>query len=297
MAQTQYPPESGPIIAPGIAPGSGVPVEPTAPGHGGFFIGWSNDLPPGLTWWLSGAACVLVLVFGWVAFAVSATFDDPGAGRFVWGQQQNLIGVLRAEPYPVLHVPASEETGEPARAVLLSGPGKRGVQGRAAPLDGQVVAVTGVLLERGAIDMIQVGGKIGLKAISEVAEDQLPEGHGAMLAAAQAIQEADGPGHGFADLGTWRVQGEICDGKCYQGAMRPGTGLAHKACANLCLAGGAPPVLVTTTAVQGHTYFLMGALDGGPLSMDQLAHLTAVPVALEAKVELRLPIDGQRRFR
>ena len=40
--------------------------------------------------------------------------------------------------------------------------------------------------------------------------------------------------------------------------MRPGNKPAHKACANVCLLGGVPPVFITTTPVMGTRYLLMG---------------------------------------
>ena len=47
--------------------------------------------------------------------------------------------------------------------------------------------------------------------------------------------------------------------------MRPGQGLAHKACANVCVAGGVPPVLVTTAPVEGTGFLLMGNPEGRAL--------------------------------
>jgi len=66
-------------------------------------------------------------------------------------------------------------------------------------------------------------------------------------------------------LGRWRLTGEVCDGKCYAGVMRPGAGLAHKACANVCLLGGVPPVLVTTAPVAGSQFLLMADPEGHAL--------------------------------
>ena len=36
------------------------------------------------------------------------------------------------------------------------------------------------------------------------------------------------------------LKGEIIDPKCYLGAMKPGGGKTHKACAMRCIAGGIP---------------------------------------------------------
>jgi hypothetical protein len=50
------------------------------------------------------------------------------------------------------------------------------------------------------------------------------------------------------------LSGEIIDPKCHGGAMKPGDGKAHKACATLCLRGGIPPVFL---ASNGQRYLLV----------------------------------------
>ncbi|MGI9432480.1 MAG: hypothetical protein ACR2PQ_09715, partial [Myxococcota bacterium] len=87
-------------------------------------------------------------------------------------------------------------------------------------------------------------------------------------------------------LGRWRLVGEICDGKCLGGAMRPGTGLSHKACANLCVTGGVPPVFVSTGAVAGSKFFLLGDAEGGPLP-DRFRDFSALLIQFEGEVERR----------
>ena len=229
-----------------------------------FFIGWAKP-PQALRGFLVWVGCGMVALFAGVGYLVAATQADPGNGafRFDWGHQ-TVIGVLAADPYPVIHVTESERYAT-GHTLLLSGLGKRGVQERAAPLVGQMVQASGVALTRGALDMLQVrGGTNGLSA-ADAPASTLPE------------PEA---------LGRWRLTGEICDGKCYAGAMRPGTGLAHRACANLCLSGGVPPVFVTTDAVDGESFLLLGDADGGPVTEAVLDH-TATLVEIEGDVERR----------
>ena len=57
-------------------------------------------------------------------------------------------------------------------------------------------------------------------------------------------------------LGRRRMVGEICDGKCFIGIMRYGSGLAHKACASLCLRGSLAPVFVSYGTNRGQFLFL-----------------------------------------
>ena len=63
--------------------------------------------------------------------------------------------------------------------------------------------------------------------------------------------------------------------------MRPGSGLAHKACANVCLLNGVPPVLVTTAPVQGSQFLLLADPDG-----------RALPDALRDHVAILQRMDG-----
>jgi hypothetical protein len=137
---------------------------------------------------------------------------------------------------------------------MLVGLGKSGVELDPA-LDGRRVAASGVIIRRGTLDMLQV----------------------------DALAPEDGPAVVPAPvpLGRWRLVGEICDGKCETGAMRPGNGLAHRACAMLCLAGGVPPVFVTAGPVEGAGFLLLAGADGGP-----------IPASLRALTALRVVVDG-----
>jgi hypothetical protein len=231
----------------------------------GFFVGYINAAPGSLSWFLPVVAIGLVVLFAAVGYLTAAGQKSAGSGAFLWGAgQQKLTGVLQANPYPVLHARPSERFPN-GRTLMLNGQGKRGVASEAAKLDGQVVEVSGILLKRGELDALQVGKMEAVKA---------PDG-GPQTAPVTK------------DLGRWRIAGEICDGKCVAGAMRPGTGLAHKACANFCLLGGVPPVFVATDKVAGQDFMLLGNQDGGPLRDDQYFDFVAQPVEIEGHVEQR----------
>lgn len=227
-----------------------------------FFIGWARRVPSGLRGFLAGVALGLPVVAGLLALALSASIDDPGGGAFDWDAgEQTLRGIITPLPYPLLHLAPSVR--HPAgHTVLLSGIGKNGAE-IGPVLAGRMVEATGVMLKRGSIDMMQLSDDPGLRAA---------EGEGALSAPVQ--------------LGRWRVVGEICDGKCWTGAMRPGSGIAHQACAELCLVGGLPPVLVTTSPVEGSTFLLLADADGGPMP-EALRPLVAVRLMLEGTIERR----------
>jgi hypothetical protein len=228
-----------------------------------FFVGYL-PAPKALRGWLIGISALLIVLFAAVSLAVGLTQDDPGPGSFRWDfGEQSVTGVIEAKPYPVLHVTEGSDKIPAGHTVMLAGQGKRGVMAEAGPLNGKTAQLKGILIKRGDLDMLQVGG---IEAVTE------PGGQTPAIAVEK--------------LGRWKLAGEICDGKCVAGAMSPGRGLAHKACANLCLAGGAPPVFVSSKPVAGADFLLMAGPDGGPLP-DWLYDRTAVYVTIEGEIEKR----------
>ncbi|MEM6619581.1 MAG: hypothetical protein AAF631_09790 [Pseudomonadota bacterium] len=210
---------------------------------GPFFVGFFA-VPHGLRAFLLGMAIGLMILAGGLAYAIGTTQDDPGDGAFRFDLgRQTVTGVVELTPIPVLHVTEGTEQIPAGHTLMMSGPGKRGVLTRPAAKQGQLAQVSGVLLQRGTLDMLQVAGR------------------------RNAFQAVEGPAPmpEPVDLGRWRLAGEICDGKCLAGAMRPGRGLAHKACANLCVLGGVPPVFVSTQPVEGSEFLLIAGPDGTPI--------------------------------
>lgn len=232
-----------------------------------FFIGWAS-LPAALAVPLTFVAAALIAGFAALAFGLGASTGDPGSGGFDWAAgRQEMAGVVQARPYPILRLPPSEAHPR-GHAVMLAGVGKVGAQAPAAPLDGKAATAAGFLIKRGDLDMLQLVG---------------PEGLVAAEAPAAAVPTIAPPP--ATPLGRYRLVGELCDGKCYAGAMRPGTGLAHKACANLCLAGGLPLVFVSTGPVEGQIFFLVGDAAGGEPAAEDYRDLVARLVEIEADVE------------
>jgi hypothetical protein len=220
-----------------------------------FFVGWNGRSIRPVAGFLGSVCLLTLLAFSGLALALGSAVNDPGGGDFAG--DKDLNGVVVAAPYPLL-VLEPDATHPNGHAVLLSGGGKRGVQAAAAALDGERARVTGAGFKRGTIDMV-VG--------AELQPDGGP-------AAAPIV----------APLGIWRLTGEICDGKCVSGVMRPGNDLAHKACANICISGGVPPVLVTTAPVEGAGFLLMGDANGHALP-DRFRDHTGIPQRMDGSVE------------
>lgn len=229
-----------------------------------FFIGYL-PAPKRLAGFLM--VCILSLLAGFLGagLVTGAAQDDPGAGdfRFDLGRQ-TVTGMVELKPYPLIRVTTGNEHIAVGHTLMLTGQGKRGVLEQATLLDGRLATVSGVLLKRGDLDMLQVaGGADGLVAA---------EGETVTVDSREP-------------LGRWRIAGEICDGKCLAGAMRPGRGIAHRACANLCLIGGVPPVFVSAQPVAGHSFFLVADPDGGPMPEALLDHVGAY-VMVDGEIEL-----------
>jgi hypothetical protein len=220
--------------------------------HDDFFIGWADRVPSGHGGFLARIGLGFLALMLLLALALPATMDDAGGGGAEG--ERTLRGVITAKPYALLHM--APDAAHPAgHMVILSVVGKYPVQVPPA-LEGRMVEAKGWLFRRGSMDMLQMF--------------DLPVAADGAAPAPAATEK----------LGTWRLTGEICDGQCYVGAMKPGTGIAHRACANFCLQGGIPPVFVTTAPIAGTSFLLMGGPDG------------ALPARAHAYVGLRVRLDG-----
>ena len=227
-----------------------------------LFIGWSNK-PAGATLRFMAIVAVAML-FGAAAlgFMTGVAAPDPGNGDYRF-PEVTLTGIVQAKPMPILRLPAAGERKAP-HAIMLSAEGTNGAENAVASFDGQRVEIYGLLIKRGDIDMLEIADG-GIKA-------------------------ADAPGQGDATLaapvplGRWRITGEICDGKCYTGAMRPGSGLAHKACAGICFVGGVPAIFVSTGPVEGQSFMVMVDEKSGTF-VDAFRDLAALRIAIEGALE------------
>lgn len=227
-----------------------------------FFVGFFKKVPPAIAMVALSAGGAMVGVLAAAALALPFGMADPGSGRYVNDLKGGVLtGVIDPLPYPILRVAASD--AGPARAVLLGGNIKIGVQDQVAALTALSVTAGGVFVRRGDLEMLLMGGD-GLTSAPDT---------GFVPAPAEP-------------LGPWRLTGEICDGKCQAGAMKPGSGLAHKACANLCIDGGLPAVLVMALPVEGQTVVLLADEAGGPMPA-ALLDLTGVPVEMTGQLERR----------
>lgn len=213
-----------------------------------FFIGWLKT-PAGYVRFLRPLMAALVIVALATGAALAWLQSSPGDGQWDDDKVVTLRGIALTNPYAVLRV---NEPGKTPRTYLLVEDGKFGALPRTSQfvkgrLAGVPVEVKGTILHRGDRWMIALEpGTSGMRALSSDEVDRLRK------------TEADDR---VVVSASTKLRGEIIDPKCYLGAMKPGRGKTHKACAMRCIAGGIPPMLVTRDA-DGETFYLLVAEDG-----------------------------------
>ena len=207
-----------------------------------FFVGYL-PVPPRQRQFLLRVVPALLVVSLLIGALLASSQTDPGAGVWDDGHERTWTGRVVALPYPHLQTPNA-----PGGLLLVVEMGKFGGGARLAKFDGQQVQVHGFLLARDARRMIELADRDD--AIVPVT-----------AAPAPALVRTSGE--------TTELAGEIVDSKCYLGAMKPGDGVTHKACAQLCIEGGIPPVLVVNRD-GARTYHLLTDRLGRPLGREIL---------------------------
>jgi len=188
-----------------------------------------------------------------IAAALAASQRDPGAAVRGATKMRTWSGVAFADPYPML---LEDERSDP---ILLVESGKRGAQSHIAPYVGLRVVVTGSALERAGQRMIELTP--GAKAIAPLSP---------------AVNAAHAPTSAGANV---TFAGEILDTKCFLGAMKPGDGKTHKACATLCIAGGIPPALFVS-GINGEVYMVLLTDENGGIARNIVLPFVGEPVVV-----------------
>ena len=196
-------------------------------------------------------AALLVLGSGETGHGVAALAQTEGEG---------MVGLLELHPYGVLWV--SGDDGP--EGVLLVSQGKFGIGSQFAPLDGTIVRIQGLVLARDGQRMIELGAA----PVPATLDDDVT----------RALRERT-----EASEGEVVVTGEIVDEKCWLGRMRPGAGRTHRACAQICVAGGIPPVLVGTDA-EGHDVRAVIVDEDGAPSTEWVLPFVAEPVRVRGEL-------------
>ena len=217
------------------------------------------------------AAGSLVAMLAVLGAAAPMALRDPGPAVWDLSQQVQETGVLRLEPYP--HLVQTDASGRETERLLLGEEFKTGVgdrldrmsDGAAGSLDGRTMTASGWVLTREGRRMITLDpSDQGLKVEPGAASESIPRDGGT--------------------LETVTLSGEILDGKCYLGAMKPGDGAAHRACAMLCLRGGLPALFIERGGPNDGRVHWIADADGGGIDPALIPHV-AQPVTLVGRIE------------
>ncbi len=214
-----------------------------------YFVGYLPTPPRTTRFALSAGVVALALALA-LAYLLATGMARPGRG-YERGGSVELTGVFTMAPAPLLWVADDADDPSRVRAVLLVQSWKAGLPASAAELDDHVVHVRGQLLAREGWRMVAIGG-----ALEEAELDA------ATLARLRARTRSS--------LGEVTLRGEIVDEKCFLGSMRPGTGRAHRACAQQCIAGGIPAVMITRDAQGAATQYLLVDAGGAAIGASVL---------------------------
>lgn len=204
-----------------------------------FYVGYL-PMPRGFARTLCVLVPILLIMAGSAAVllgAVQRGSDGPAGSTSTWEHNvETFEGTIVASPTPMLL--RANESGE-IEGMLLVLEGKHGAQDITRMWDGKNARVKArrLLRQQPAMDE---GGKVVRRTMLEV------------ITAADAIVATNlGPavvrpvfvGEPAANAALV-LRGEILDAKCYFGAMKPGAGKGHKACATLCIQNGIPAMFL-----------------------------------------------------
>lgn len=232
----------------------GVPVARDDP----FYVGYL-PMPHAHRRFLRVMLPLVLWAVMFAGFAIVWPQRAPGSGAWETGEPMTREGVLIAQPYPMLVTGEGHE----ARVTLLTEMGKRGARERAAAFGGQRVRIEGFRIHRDGREIVELVP--GDQAITRIGDGT---GGDAKLE----------PGLGAQTT----LRGEILDSKCYLGAMRPGDGLTHRACAMLCIRGGIPAMLYSARPDGSRAYHLLLSADGGPID-ESIIERAGVPVVVRGR--------------
>ena len=226
--------------------------------EGEFFVGYLT-MPVLLTRFYRIVIPLLILFGAGFALWVSAGQKSAGSGTWDLSGKVTYQGILALEPYPVLHVSRNESVD----SVLVVFEGKRGIEDLARPFAGRPVSVSGYPIKRGDWEMLEINAATDIQTL-----DTLPS--------SIALPESE-------SLGRVSIAGEIVDSKCFLGVMKPGAGRVHRACAELCILGGLPPMLIAEDGAGRRGGYLLTAPDGASAARQVLANV-AVPVTVTGEL-------------
>ncbi len=217
-----------------------------------FYIGYQKKLPPGILKKIKRSILFLLVLFCGSGIGIAMHHRYISSSSFELGNFSKLEGFYFNEPVPLIKVVEGKDIHGNLvfKSIPLVNYAKFGAdelvkayeEKNQISLHGRRVTLLGTLLYDDG------------KALLELSKRE------ASILEASEVIDADLRKQIAPDmerLGRQSIKGEIIDSKCYFGAMRPGFGKPHRACAVRCISGGIPPVLAATNYEGAINYFLI----------------------------------------
>lgn len=252
--------------------------------HDEFFVGYLPAPQPVRRFAIT-ATISLIAGVALVGIVVASMQQSPGTGTWDTSTATTFDGLALVDPYAMLRVKDRTAAGGDSTILLVS-EGKFGAADRIRPFHGKAVRIRGTILRRDGRRMLEVSSADNAVELLNPRESALSE-----LAPAPRT-EMESP---------VTLRGEMIDPKCYIGAMKPGGGKTHKACAQLCVGGGIPPMFVTRDSEGRESYFLVVLRDGSAANEAAIPFLgdaTEIHGELEIRDDLNvLRIDPKKIIR
>lgn len=219
-----------------------------------FYVGYLRT-PPGHLRFVRRLVWVMLAWIVALGVVIALGMRDPGGATWDTSRERQWVGTVLTEPYPLL-IP-----DDGSDALLIVEMAKHGAHERVEPFGGAHARVRGFLLDRDGRRMIEL-------TPDDTAIEREPK---------VDLSVPPNP----RPLGPVTLTGEIVDGKCYLGAMKPGDGMTHKSCATLCVRGGLPPMVVSRE--EGGAVFRLLVIDGSTELSPELLALIAEPVRVRGE--------------
>jgi hypothetical protein len=230
-----------------------------------FYIGYEALMPASLAARIRVTAVAVVVLAVVIAGVLVFAQGRFARATFEYGRTRTFDGRLVEYPYPALLV--AESTGA-STVYWLVGAGKHGAFDIVRGRDGQMVRVSGSLIERDQDRMIEVPSREAVVSVNS----------------RNAV-----PLEALRSLGPIVVRGEIVDSKCHLGVMKPGQGATHRDCAVRCLSGRITPMFAPSgqDARVGRVAFVDPY--GQPMT-ESLENIVGRPVEIRGELLARGPM-------
>jgi hypothetical protein len=216
-----------------------------------FFVGYL-DMPAALKRFYVPLTIVFILMSALVGYSLASQQLSSGPAQWQTDTSETITGLLVMEPYPVVH---RQDPKNPAQleSIMLVQQGKMSADAFSSAHNNKMVSVTGFPIQRGGWSMFE------LASIGDIQLDTSADP--ALLPTLSELARAE-------SLGLVTLSGEVADSKCFLGVMKPGEGKVHKACAEVCMLGGIPAMLLVRGADNLKYGYLLTQSDGSDAAVE-----------------------------